>query len=110
MREGPFFRSRPSVRPPSAVNGLIGGLCAGFFGSLGTDAGVVAFGSVGFDAFFFMVAGYSLCGPRAQGQLPRGRSSVAHEAGTRSIRMNVRDRDLGGFVDDARARVEKEAP
>jgi len=41
-----------------------------------------------------------------------GRASINRENGRRyiGIRMNVRDRDLGGFVDDARARVEKEAP
>jgi len=42
----------------------------------------------------------------------QGRASITRENGRRyiGIRMNVRDRDLGGFVDDARARVEKEAP
>lgn len=42
----------------------------------------------------------------------QGRASINRENGRRyiGIRMNVRDRDLGGFVDDARARVEKEAP
>lgn len=42
----------------------------------------------------------------------QGRASINRENGRRSIglRMNVRDRDLGGFVDDARARVTKEAP
>ncbi len=41
-----------------------------------------------------------------------GRASINRENGRRyiGIRMNVRDRDLGGFVTDARARVEKEAP
>jgi cobalt-zinc-cadmium resistance protein CzcA len=41
-----------------------------------------------------------------------GRASINRENGRRyiGIRMNVRDRDLGGFVDDARGRVEKEAP
>ena len=41
-----------------------------------------------------------------------GRASINRENGRRYIglRMNVRDRDLGGFVADARARVEKEAP
>jgi cobalt-zinc-cadmium resistance protein CzcA len=41
-----------------------------------------------------------------------GRASINRENGRRyiGIRMNVRDRDLGSFVDDARARVEKEAP
>ncbi|MGV3625836.1 MAG: efflux RND transporter permease subunit [Archangium sp.] len=42
----------------------------------------------------------------------QGRASINRENGRRyiGIRMNVRDRDLGGFVDDARARVEREAP
>lgn len=42
----------------------------------------------------------------------QGRASINRENGRRyiGIRMNVRDRDLGGFVNDARARVEKEAP
>lgn len=41
-----------------------------------------------------------------------GRASINRENGRRyiGIRMNVRDRDLGSFVDEARARVEKEAP
>jgi cobalt-zinc-cadmium resistance protein CzcA len=41
-----------------------------------------------------------------------GRASINRENGRRyiGVRMNVRDRDLGGFVDDARARVAKEAP
>ncbi len=41
-----------------------------------------------------------------------GRASINRENGRRyiGIRMNVRGRDLGSFVDDARARVEREAP
>jgi cobalt-zinc-cadmium resistance protein CzcA len=41
-----------------------------------------------------------------------GRASINRENGRRyiGIRMNVRGRDLGGFVDEARARVTKEAP
>ncbi|MFZ5446377.1 MAG: efflux RND transporter permease subunit [Myxococcota bacterium] len=41
-----------------------------------------------------------------------GRASINRENGRRyiGIRMNVRDRDLGSFVDEARHRVEKEAP
>lgn len=42
----------------------------------------------------------------------QGRASINRENGRRyiGIRMNVRDRDLGSFVDDARARVDAEAP
>ncbi len=42
----------------------------------------------------------------------QGRASINRENGRRyiGIRMNVRDRDLGSFVDDARARVSAEAP
>lgn len=42
----------------------------------------------------------------------QGRASISRENGRRyiGIRMNVRDRDLGGFVDEARARVERDAP
>ncbi|MBL8919402.1 MAG: efflux RND transporter permease subunit [Myxococcaceae bacterium] len=41
-----------------------------------------------------------------------GRASINRENGRRYIglRMNVRGRDLGSFVNDARARVESEAP
>jgi cobalt-zinc-cadmium resistance protein CzcA len=41
-----------------------------------------------------------------------GRASINRENGRRyiGIRMNVRDRDLGGFVDEARKRVSLEAP
>lgn len=41
-----------------------------------------------------------------------GRASINRENGRRYIglRMNVRDRDLGSFVEEARARVDKEAP
>jgi cobalt-zinc-cadmium resistance protein CzcA len=41
-----------------------------------------------------------------------GRASINRENGRRyiGVRMNVRDRDMGGFVDEARARVAKEAP
>jgi len=41
-----------------------------------------------------------------------GRASINRENGRRyiGIRMNVRGRDMGGFVDEARARVEREAP
>lgn len=41
-----------------------------------------------------------------------GRASINRENGRRyiGIRMNVRDRDLGSFVDEARARVQAEAP
>ncbi|MFO0594897.1 MAG: CusA/CzcA family heavy metal efflux RND transporter [Myxococcaceae bacterium] len=41
-----------------------------------------------------------------------GRASINRENGRRyiGIRMNVRDRDLGSFVDEARGRVDKEAP
>jgi cobalt-zinc-cadmium resistance protein CzcA len=41
-----------------------------------------------------------------------GRASINRENGRRyiGIRMNVRGRDLGGFVNEARARVEQEAP
>lgn len=41
-----------------------------------------------------------------------GRASINRENGRRyiGIRMNVRDRDLGSFVDEARSRVEREAP
>lgn len=42
----------------------------------------------------------------------QGRASINRENGRRyiGIRMNVRDRDLGGFVDEARAKVEEKAP
>ncbi|MDP2269137.1 MAG: CusA/CzcA family heavy metal efflux RND transporter [Archangium sp.] len=48
----------------------------------------------------------------AQLSTSQGRASITRENGRRYIglRMNVRDRDLGGFVDQARARVEAEAP
>jgi len=41
-----------------------------------------------------------------------GRAAINRENGRRyiGVRMNVRDRDLGSFVDEARARVGKEAP
>ena len=41
-----------------------------------------------------------------------GRAAINRENGRRyiGVRMNVRDRDLGGFVDEARARVKAEAP
>jgi heavy metal efflux system protein len=41
-----------------------------------------------------------------------GRASINRENGRRyiGIRMNVRGRDMGGFVDEARALVEREAP
>ena len=41
-----------------------------------------------------------------------GRASINRENGRRyiGIRMNVRDRDLGSFVDEARARVQAQAP
>jgi cobalt-zinc-cadmium resistance protein CzcA len=41
-----------------------------------------------------------------------GRASINRENGRRyiGIRMNVRGRDMGSFVDDARARVAREAP
>jgi len=41
-----------------------------------------------------------------------GRASISRENGRRyiGIRMNVRGRDLGGFVDEARARVAAKAP
>jgi cobalt-zinc-cadmium resistance protein CzcA len=41
-----------------------------------------------------------------------GRASINRENGRRYIglRMNVRDRDLGSFVDEARAKVQAEAP
>jgi cobalt-zinc-cadmium resistance protein CzcA len=47
----------------------------------------------------------------AQLSTGQGRASITRENGRRYIglRMNVRDRDLGGFVDEARARVEREA-
>jgi len=42
----------------------------------------------------------------------QGRASINRENGRRyiGIRMNVRGRDLGGFVSEARATVEKQAP
>lgn len=42
----------------------------------------------------------------------RGRASINRENGRRyiGIRMNVRGRDLGGFVDEARAKVAQRAP
>ncbi len=42
----------------------------------------------------------------------RGRASINRENGRRyiGVRMNVRGRDMGGFVDEARARVAREAP
>jgi cobalt-zinc-cadmium resistance protein CzcA len=42
----------------------------------------------------------------------QGRAAINRENGRRyiGIRMNVRDRDLGGFVDEARARAAAEAP
>jgi len=41
-----------------------------------------------------------------------GRASISRENGRRyiGVRMNVRGRDLGGFVEEARARVLREAP
>jgi len=41
-----------------------------------------------------------------------GRASINRENGRRyiGIRMNVRGRDMGGFVNEARDRVEQEAP
>jgi cobalt-zinc-cadmium resistance protein CzcA len=41
-----------------------------------------------------------------------GRASINRENGRRyiGIRMNVRGRDMGGFVNEARAKVEQEAP
>jgi cobalt-zinc-cadmium resistance protein CzcA len=41
-----------------------------------------------------------------------GRASISRENGRRyiGVRMNVRGRDLGGFVQEARQRVEREAP
>jgi cobalt-zinc-cadmium resistance protein CzcA len=41
-----------------------------------------------------------------------GRASISRENGRRyiGVRMNVAGRDLGGFVEEARQRVEKEAP
>jgi heavy metal efflux system protein len=41
-----------------------------------------------------------------------GRASINRENGRRyiGVRMNVRDRDLGGFVNEARVRVSKDAP
>jgi cobalt-zinc-cadmium resistance protein CzcA len=41
-----------------------------------------------------------------------GRASISRENGRRyiGIRMNVRGRDLGGFVSEARARVQREVP
>jgi cobalt-zinc-cadmium resistance protein CzcA len=48
----------------------------------------------------------------AQVETGMGRASINRENGRRyiGIRMNVRGRDMGGFVDEARARVEREAP
>ena len=42
----------------------------------------------------------------------QGRASINRENGRRyiGIRMNVRGRDMGGFVNEARAKVEQEAP
>ncbi len=42
----------------------------------------------------------------------QGRAAINRENGRRyiGVRMNVRDRDLGGFVDEARAKVEQQAP
>jgi heavy metal efflux system protein len=41
-----------------------------------------------------------------------GRASISRENGRRyiGVRMNVRSRDLGSFVEEARARVQQEAP
>ena len=48
----------------------------------------------------------------ATSSLGYGRASISRENGRRyiGIRMNVRGRDLGGFVDEARARVAAQAP
>jgi cobalt-zinc-cadmium resistance protein CzcA len=44
--------------------------------------------------------------------LGQGRASISRDNGRRyiGIRMNVRGRDLGGFVDEARAKVTEKAP
>ncbi|MCA3014561.1 MAG: efflux RND transporter permease subunit [Myxococcaceae bacterium] len=51
-------------------------------------------------------------GVLAQVSTGRGRASVNRENGRRyiGIRMNVRERDLGGFVEEARALVAAKAP
>ncbi|HEY1906162.1 MAG TPA: CusA/CzcA family heavy metal efflux RND transporter [Myxococcaceae bacterium] len=51
-------------------------------------------------------------GALAEVQTGVGRASINREGGRRyiGIRMNVRGRDLGGFVADARAALEREAP
>lgn len=48
----------------------------------------------------------------AQVTTGKGRASINRENGRRyiGIRMNVRGRDLGGFVDEARAKVAQQAP
>jgi heavy metal efflux system protein len=48
----------------------------------------------------------------AQVEMGMGRASINRENGRRyiGIRMNVRSRDMGGFVDEARERVERQAP
>jgi cobalt-zinc-cadmium resistance protein CzcA len=48
----------------------------------------------------------------AQVEMGVGRASINRENGRRyiGIRMNVRSRDMGGFVDEARQRVERAAP
>ena len=45
-------------------------------------------------------------------EMGQGRASINRENGRRyiGIRMNVRGRDMGGFVNEARAKVEQEAP
>ena len=54
----------------------------------------------------------SRCRALADVETGVGRASINRENGRRyiGIRMNVRGRDLGGFVDEARERVEREAP
>src|SRR5262249_36952532 len=51
-------------------------------------------------------------GTMAQVGTGQGRASINRENGRRyiGIRMNVRGRDLGGFVNEARERLEREAP
>ncbi|HXX30540.1 MAG TPA: CusA/CzcA family heavy metal efflux RND transporter [Myxococcaceae bacterium] len=51
-------------------------------------------------------------GTLAHVETARGRASINRENGRRyiGIRMNVRGRDMGGFVNEARERVEREAP
>jgi cobalt-zinc-cadmium resistance protein CzcA len=48
----------------------------------------------------------------AQVETGAGRASINRENGRRyiGIRMNIRGRDMGRFVDEARARVQREAP